>query len=144
MFHERDAVMEDSFENPQCEKCQHVMPLLIQLHAPLDELDRTLYVFGCNTLSCHTYTNGDMNEVGGGGNHENSRGKFHPCFGGLSGSGPIRCFRSQKLWKESPFRVGSKNHNVDDEKPTNSNLDDNDWGDNGNDGWGEDSNDNGD
>mmetsp|Transcript_20386 Transcript_20386/g.42755 ORF Transcript_20386/g.42755 Transcript_20386/m.42755 type:complete len:501 (-) Transcript_20386:114-1616(-) len=144
VFHEADAEMEYSFENPHCEKCRQIMPLLIQLHAPLDELDRTLYVFGCNRLSCHTFESGDINEGGGGVGHENSRGKFRPCFGGISGSNSIRCLRSQKVWQESIGKVTSENYNIDDEKPTKSNLDDNDWGDDGSDGWGKDCNDDGD
>ena len=29
------------------------MPLLLQLHAPVDEYDRMMYVFGCNNAPCH-------------------------------------------------------------------------------------------
>lgn len=36
-----------------CTLCNEPMYLLLQLNAPLDDLERTLYVFGCNRPSCH-------------------------------------------------------------------------------------------
>ena len=41
-----------NFENPSCEVCSSTMFMLAQIYAPLEGLDRTLYVFGCNNGEC--------------------------------------------------------------------------------------------
>lgn len=108
----------------KCTLCNQPMHLLLQLNAPLDELDRTLYVFGCNQPSCHTSTSTET-MLGGGGN------RFRPCFGG----GSVRCFRSQQPWKTSGG-VDIK-PSVEKVPPKVSQLEDNDWGDDDDDDWGD-------
>ena len=40
------------YENPTCDVCNSTMFLIAQIYAPLEGLDRTLYVFGCNRGKC--------------------------------------------------------------------------------------------
>ena len=136
VYHEHDPM--GNAETPKCSTCQREMILLIQLNAPLDELDRTLYVFGCNRPSCHASSNNGSNA---GSDTEDGAGvcRFHACFGGVSGGGAIRCFRSQQQWKSSENNTKKESANGEEIKNTTKNtLDDNDWGeDDGSDGWGD-------
>ena len=96
-----------------------MMHLLLQLHAPLDDVNRSLYVFGCNDASCYS---------------EEDAGRFHPCIAG----GALRCFRSQQQWTNY---VSSTAHNSDNQKGE-PNTTTTTWGiDDGNDGWDEDDDD---
>lgn len=135
-YHERDTLLSSIIEensgstNPRCKICNKHMYLLIQLHAPLDELDRTLYVFGCNTFACHSQ--GDTDNEGLGDDVERSN-SFQSC----KTRGSVCCLRSQQCWTALPDQLKSR----DSEKPKNL-LGDNDWGvDDGNDGWGDDDDD---
>lgn len=93
------------------------MHLLLQLNAPLDDLDRTLYVFGCNRPTCHTTLVSTETES-----------KFRVRFNGS----PIRCFRSQRSQTRSSEPVKAP---IDsDPRTKNNKLDNNDWGDE--DSWG--------
>ena len=74
---------------PTCDVCGETMYLILQLYAPLEEndLDRSLYVFGCNSASCVNQTFGkEENEK-----NESLIGKRFSVGGG----GVIKCFRSQ-------------------------------------------------
>ena len=42
----------ENYRNPTCGICDRSMYLLAQVYAPLDGLERTLYVFGCNQGEC--------------------------------------------------------------------------------------------
>lgn len=83
--------------NPECTTCGNRTHLLLQLHSPVDECDRTLYVFGCNNRTCHprttasTTTRDNNVDVGEGGGDAS-------VFRSFIGSGPVRCIRSQRPW----------------------------------------------
>ena len=115
-FHAGDTAITDAC-NPVCnvDGCSRPMHLLIQLHAPLDETDRTLYVFGCNRAECY---------------RRRSNGSK---FTGVGNDGPLRCLRSQKRWSltSKPKEEDTK------EQPVQSDCD---WGaeSDGSDGWGQD------
>ena len=119
--------------NPKCTRCKTQMHLLLQLHAPLDDLDRTLYVFGCNNPSCHLLEEcTTLNGVG----DKSVKTRFCANFGGILG-GAVRCFRSQQQQQ-------SNNLPPAEEKPleakvaTPQSLVDNDWGmDDDSGGWGD-------
>lgn len=71
---------------PLCAICNEEMYLIIQMYAPLDDMDRSLLVFGCNTASCVTQAfQGSNSNVTG----EN----FRFCLGG---NGVFKCIRSQR------------------------------------------------
>jgi len=111
------------------------MYLLLQLHAPVDDYDRTLYVFGCNNNACHSYKN-ESDET-------NTIKRFHPCIGI---DGPLRCFRSQTSWATpaSTDTTDTSSKAVSSSKAKNLDLVDNDWGlddDNASTGWGDDGDD---
>lgn len=124
--------------NPKCTRCKEQMYLLLQLHAPLDDLDRTLYVFGCNNPSCHLpeeckSLNGNTDEV--------MKTRFCANFGGKLG-GAVRCFRSQRQQSNTnlpPLKEKSAEAKVE----TPQSLVKNDWGmDDDSGGWGDDDDDN--
>lgn len=114
------------------------MHLLLQLHAPLDNVDRTLYVFGCNNASCHSSMG--MNGVGGGGDEAMSKNTFRSwiCNG--------RCFRSQQRWTNKslapsllPTSVDETKNNLEaeDNRGAENLGSDGGWGDNdGDNDWG--------
>jgi len=64
-YFESDDVV--NTETPQCASCQQEMYLLLQLYNP--DMERTLYVFGCNGGSCvaSIYEGSSQFSVGGGG-----------------------------------------------------------------------------
>jgi hypothetical protein len=45
-------VLVDNIEIPKCGKCQVPMYFILQMDCPLPEIDRILYIFGCNTAKC--------------------------------------------------------------------------------------------
>lgn len=127
--------------NPLCTRCKSQMYLLIQLHAPLDDLDRTLYVFGCNNPSCHLIADSTPRN----GVNETVKTGFCANFGGTKG-GAVRCFRSQKQHANNYLTPAEEKHpeaNVETPKSLAENdwgMDDNSggWGDtDGGDGWGD-------
>ena len=78
---------------PTCDVCGETMYLILQLYAPLEEneLDRSLYVFGCNSASCVNQTFG-----------EEENDKNDPLIGkrySNGGGGVIKCLRSQSQRK---------------------------------------------
>ena len=94
------------------------MYLIIQMHAPLDDLNRTMYVFGCNTFSCHSRRVNDNGETMG----SESSNRFHSC----KSRGSVCCIRSQQCWTglaESTAETMTR----DFEEPCNIRRD-NDWG----------------
>jgi len=137
-YHENDTLVPASIgigsttTNPQCSKCNKSMYLLLQLHAPVDDYDRSLYVFGCNNSACHSYKN-ESDET-------NTIKRFHPCIGI---DGPLRCFRSQTSWATpaSTDTTDTSSKAVSSSKVKKVDLVDNDWGigddDNANGGWGD-------
>ena len=139
-YHENDTLVLSSigsskFTNPQCSKCNKSMYLLLQLHAPVDDYDRSLYVFGCNNNACHSYK--DENDGG----NDNTIKRFHPCIGI---DGPLRCFRSQTSWTATTASTDTSSKVVSSSKVKNVDLADNDWGledDNASDEWGDDGDD---
>lgn len=77
--------------NLTCTTCNHgPMHLLLQLHASLDDVDRTLYVFGCNNSLCHSSSSIDSR----GEDDDTNTSTFRSCMG----NGSLRCFRSQRPW----------------------------------------------
>ncbi len=78
----------------KCEVCNDHMYLLVQLYAPLDGLDRTLYVFACNKAGClqHAFSTSSVGERGGRRNDMDGNHRFS-----LGGYGVVKCLRSQCL-----------------------------------------------
>ena len=77
---------------PQCQRCHLPMLLVAQVNAPVEclDLDRSLYVFGCNRAECwREATQGAANE-----NYTSadSRSQFM-----VGGGGVVRCLRSQEI-----------------------------------------------
>lgn len=134
---------------PTCSKCNQVMNQIIQIYAPLEGLERTLYIFGCNNAACLS----DTLEVEGincscatGNDAENYR--FH-----VGGAGVFKCLRSQtiKLEEDTEASFGQegtdsidKNKNLSSEEENECGgggwgaADDEDrgWGDMTDNGWG--------
>ena len=76
---------------PQCHRCRLPMLLVAQVNAPVEcqNLDRSLYVFGCNRAKCwREATQGAANENG-------QRSAVANRFL-VGGSGVVRCLRSQE------------------------------------------------
>jgi pre-rRNA-processing protein TSR4 len=122
-FYSNDVSPLKVAESIICTVCNEPMHLLLQLNAPLDDLERTLYVFGCNRPSCHVSAE-DSEDCGGG-------NRFRINFDRLAA---IRCFRSQQ-----PFVKSGQKQQVEinsESTPVSEKLEDNDWG-NDND-WGTD------
>ena len=78
-----DDVNLSSLSRPLCSHCNKTMYLVLQMYAPLDDinLDRTMYVFACNSAACINY---GFSESPDGNNRFN-----------VGGNGVIRCIRSQ-------------------------------------------------
>ena len=125
--------------NIKCTNCNELMYLLLQLHAPIDEFDRTLYVFGCNNSSCYSSSiregkaelDGDASSTIDG---------FKPCIG----VGPLCCFRSQKSWTKTPANTTATSvTQAPSSRSATATAKKNDWGmdddddDDGSDGWGD-------
>ena len=154
IYHQNDSIKSGlvvDCEEPKCTKCKKSMYLLLQLHAPLDKVDRTLYVFGCNNASCY---NAEEDS-----NNSSEVSRFYSCLGSNAscggGGGVIRCIRSQQTWKSDAKNVSSSDITPDEianpkkdatKSASNNKLESNDWGidDDNNDsdgGWGDDSDD---
>ncbi len=122
-YHEQDTRLPSiigengGFTNPRCTICEQQMYLIVQMHAPLDDLDRTLYVFGCNTFSCHSRGDNDKGEMGN--DESESSNRFQSCKS-------VRCIRSQQCWTGLTALTGEA-MTRDSEEPCNI-LRDNDWG----------------
>lgn len=114
--------------NPACTTCGGRMHLLLQLHAPLDDYDRTMYVFGCNNAPCHTPSTGRSDDDDDG--DEQGGNAFRSWIGG----GPVRCLRSQRKWtaarsESTSRRGGDGGPPVDAGPPTKDDrVDDDRWG----------------
>ena len=67
-------------DTPLCGVCQAPMHLLTQLYAPLEGLDRTLYIFACNRASCFRSI------------FETDENNINFCLGGGT---VVRCIRDQ-------------------------------------------------
>ncbi|KAL7481340.1 hypothetical protein ACHAW6_007021 [Cyclotella cf. meneghiniana] len=115
-FYEDDPLISGKSFNSVCTTCDQPMPLLLQLNAPLDDLDRTLYVFGCNRPSCHLSSGMETNDC-----------KFRLDFN----QSPIRCFRSQRSQTSRARDSVKAAASTSDVAPKHKNLEINDWGDNG-------------
>lgn len=116
---------------PKCSKCNQVMNQIIQIYAPLEGLERTLYIFGCNTAACLS----DTLEVEGidcsgatGNDAENYR--FH-----LGGAGVFKCLRSQTIKAEEDINA-SDVHEGTDAIDKNRNLSSGEENESGGGGWG--------
>lgn len=119
-----------------CNNCNDEMYLLLQMYAPLDGFDRTLYVFACNKASCiqkalSSPNKEEMNVAGANG--------YRFSVGGM---GVVKCLRSQCCRIEN---YSNKEFN-DKIKPQNDKVDetsawdevDDRWGDYHDDGeWGD-------
>ena len=68
----------------KCDMCHDSMYLLLQMHSPLDGLDRTLYVFACNKASCiqKTFSSSSSNNN----KNDTSNNRFS-----LGGKGVVKC-----------------------------------------------------
>ena len=115
--------------NLTCTTCNHgPMYLLLQLHAPLDDVDRTLYVFGCNNASCHSSSS--INCLGE--DDDTNTSTFRSCMG----NGSLRCFRSQQRWPTIDNLVSSPTSISKVEKKNDVVEDTDYWGADVNGGWG--------
>lgn len=114
-FFPKDANF-SKLSQPLCAKCGELMHLVLQMYAPLDEinLDRTMYVFACNKASCIYAAFSESSE---------ERRGF--CVGG---GGVIRCLRSQ--CKNDKAR---KVENLNSDPKTSNWVDDSGWGEDGDD-----------
>ncbi|KAL9188712.1 hypothetical protein ACHAXT_007090 [Thalassiosira profunda] len=139
--HEKDALLSsmaatpDGGVHPKCALCRNPMYLLMQLHAPLDAVDRTLYVFGCNDASCYSGKGAKKNSES---EDTQTIARFHACIGTDDNGGALRCYRSQQRWEASSEEKQKPDAAIDAAPPTGCNLEGNDWGmDDGSDGWGD-------
>ena len=105
-FYREDSLLSDKIRTA-CSVCNDPLYLLLQLNAPLDDLERTLYVFACNRPSCYA----------------SKEDKFRVDFQGS----PVCCFRSQRsqVAEIKPTKT----------TPITNALGDNDWGDDND--WGQ-------
>ena len=114
---------------PLCAICNEKMYLIIQMYAPLDGMDRSLLVFGCNNASCVTQAFQGSNVTG-----EN----FRFCLGG---NGVFKCIRSQRKQEQHEIKKAV----VQEQKMMSTwDADDGGWGDaddDDDDGWGGDTGD---
>lgn len=87
----QDDAYYTNYQQKKCTICQEPMHLITQLYAPLEDqqLERTLFVFGCNKASCiqSIFQQKDKSDVNGG-------DSFH-----LGGGGVLHCVRSQ--WRRT-------------------------------------------
>ncbi len=92
---DRNVPNEEEFK--RCSNCEGPLFQIIQLHAPIPSLDRSLYVYGCNNASCiqQLFT---------------STSNFH-----LGGNGIITCLRSQQPSASTDI---NQNKNSQNEQPT--------------------------
>ena len=76
-----------------CSNCEGPLFQIIQLHAPIPSLDRTLYIYGCNNVNCiqQLFT---------------STSNFH-----LGGNGIITCLRSQQPSSSTNINTHNKTEN---------------------------------
>ncbi len=114
----------------KCSICKDPMLLLIQMYAPLDDLERTLYVFACNKASCFQKAFSSNND------QKNDCIQSRFCLGG---EGVVKCYRSQYCKKDSE----EEKTDTVLEKNTTVHIDEqeNDWGEGADDiayGWGDD------
>ncbi|KAL3781744.1 hypothetical protein HJC23_004843 [Cyclotella cryptica] len=114
-FYEDDPLRSRHSLNTVCTTCGQPMHLLLQLNAPVDDLDRTLYVLGCNRPSCHMSRGTEANDC-----------KFRLDFG----QSPIRCFRSQRPRPSGARDSVKAAAPIADAAPQSKNLEINDWGEN--------------
>lgn len=82
VFYSDDVNLAD-LSRPTCRQCNKYMYLVLQMYAPLDDinLDRTMYVFACNSAACINYGFSKSHD------HNN---RFN-----LGGHGVVCCIRSQ-------------------------------------------------
>ena len=117
-------------QHPICEVCRDEMYLILQMYAPLDGLDRTMMVFGCNNASCIQSAMKASTD---------NSGAFRFCPGG---KGVIRCIRSQRAQETQIPSTGKPSSK--EEKVSVSNWDDGmGWDDDDADGWNDKNNDDG-
>ena len=129
--------------NLKCENCQNPLSHIAQINAPMDNLERTLYVFGCNSsgnLCCRQLqkTNDDND-------NQNDYVRF------WNGKGVFRCIRSQYKRKDisASIQISMNNkelnnndwnqwdvRNDDNNNNKNNNDDDDDDDDESDGGWG--------
>ena len=134
-FHDDDPWLSAAdYDQLSCARCDGPLHLLLQLHAPLDAVDRTLYVFGCNRVSCHAGSaSGDAE------GDDADLDRFRACLGRAVG-GELRCVRSQRPWEgaRSTEDVASPRDAPGDTSKSNKwGLDDgSDWEDDGDNDWG--------
>ena len=145
----------------QCDNCHDPMYLLIQMYAPLDDLERTLYVFGCNKASCFQVAfsskrrNDNDGSSGTSGNYDsrgdNDSSKSRFCLGGM---GVVKCLRSQQSQEVDltndckdtndlqPSTLQDETNKITKDVVENKKDDNDGWGDTGG-GWGDETDDGG-
>jgi len=113
------------FAIPQCELCNDELRLLLQIYAPIDDLHRTLYIFGCNRSLCSkSLWDGNVDDTGGGYGKKRS----FCCF---RSQAPMNASTSEGEIVENVLRQTNKK-NEKESKEENTWLDEND-----NDDWGD-------
>lgn len=129
---------------PLCAICNEEMHLIIQMYAPLDGMDRSLLVFGCNTASCVTQAFQVQGSNSTNNSNRNVTGEnFRFCLGG---NGVFKCIRSQRKQEQEQQHKREKAA-VQEQKMVSTWDDDNGgWGDADDDddddaGWGGDTGD---
>ena len=100
---------------PHCQRCRLPMLLVAQVNAPVEcqELDRSLYVFGCNRAKCWREATHDA---------ANENGKRIAVANRflVGGSGVVRCLRSQERSMASTTRDGNADTNTTNAAATSS------------------------
>ena len=92
------AHLEGSKGGSFCSICNAPMHLIAQINAPVDGLDRTLYVFGCNSAKCWKEAGASASETEGMMKDENKDCAESNFI--LGGAGVLRCLRSQCVFAE--------------------------------------------
>ena len=98
---------------PKCDICRREMHLILQLYAPLDGLDRSLMVFGCNDAVCFQSTFSSSSNTTGSTCSTSGINRF--CLGG---KGAVKCLRSQFQQKKKIDIVSEENKNKNKNIPS--------------------------
>ena len=97
---------------PECDICRREMHLILQMYAPLDGLDRSLMVFGCNDAVCFQSTFSSSSNTG---SACSTSGINRFCLGG---KGVVKCLRSQFQQNKKINIVSEENKNKNKNIPS--------------------------
>ncbi len=134
---------EADVKRPICGVCKQETHLILQMNAPFGELDRTMYVFGCNDASCFSKAFDSERVLSSSTDDDKTGSRF--CLGG---NGIIHCLRSQTGKQEEKNDADYNEPHTEEEKCTQKKKtsepawdDTMSWGDDEGGGWGDNDND---